>query len=67
MIKSIFVKSALKIALAAALITSVSVVAAPQTTQAARMDCYHWFDFYYKATGDLDFAYYGYQVCQQQR
>ncbi|MEF3302234.1 hypothetical protein [Paenibacillus sp. GYB003] len=67
MIKSFIAKKAIKVALAAALVTGISVVSVPQKTHAMVWDCYHWFDFYYKVTNDLGFAERGYNVCLRQR
>ncbi|MFD0712602.1 hypothetical protein [Paenibacillus sp. GCM10027626] len=57
-------KAAMKLMLAVTLIAGVSLASAPEKTNAS-MGCYGWFDFYYKVTGDLDFAYYGFNVCQK--
>ncbi|RKN74888.1 hypothetical protein D7M11_26795 [Paenibacillus ginsengarvi] len=63
--KRFLTTKAMKVALAVVIVTGISVVSVPQKTHA--MDCYHWFDYYYKVTGDLDFAELGYNVCMNQR
>lgn len=64
MLKLLYAKHAIKLVLAVTLATGISLAATPKTTHAS-MGCYGWFDFYYKVTGDLDFAYYGFEVCQR--
>ncbi|MDF2714617.1 MAG: hypothetical protein K0R28_1542 [Paenibacillus sp.] len=66
MINIRFSKTAIKIMLAFCMLTGVSVFQDSRITQASQvqqMDCYQWFDFYYKVSGDLDSSYYAYQGC----
>lgn len=66
MVRKRFSNTAVKIALAVCMLTGLSVFQNTQTTQAIQvqqMDCYQWFDFYYKVSGDLESSYYAYQGC----
>lgn len=46
-------------------VLAIGTMSVPKTTNAqSSMGCYGWFDYVYKATGDLNFAYWHFQSCQ---
>lgn len=58
-------KRLFQLMLVAALVIGSTLVPNTGVTKASdNMGCYGWFDYVYKATGDMNFAYYHFQVCR---
>ncbi|GAA3403140.1 hypothetical protein ACFFNY_06000 [Paenibacillus hodogayensis] len=55
--------SAIRLALAAALVIGGTLVVKAPTSHAGDMGCYGWFDYVYKSTGDLKFANWHFESC----
>lgn len=53
-----------RLVLAAALVFGGTSVVNAETTSADSMGCYGWFDYVYKSTHDVNFAYYHFLVCR---
>ncbi|TDG00204.1 hypothetical protein [Paenibacillus piri] len=64
MVKKLFANSAVRLTLAVSLLFGGALTVSAGTTHADSMGCYGWFDYVYKSTGDVNFAYYHFLVCR---
>lgn len=61
--RNMLAKGAIRLVLAATLVTGGAFIADTETSSADSMGCYGWFDYVYKSTGDLNFANWHYEQC----
>jgi hypothetical protein len=62
--RNMLAKGAIRLVLAATLVTGGTLIANAETSSADSMGCYGWFDYVYKSTGDLNFANWHYEQCR---